>query len=112
MKLKRILACLLIPALLLPVLASCGESAENSDPAAGTPAVQGASDPAAAAPEEEAPAEDPDARLYADLPAADYAGRTFVILSPRHTEYDWVGEVDGDVISEAVYKRNLEWRRT
>ncbi len=109
MKLNRILACLLIPALLLPVLASCGESAENTDPATQSSPAQGTADPAAAqTPEEEVPEEDPDAALYADLPAGDFAGRTFVILSPRHTEYDWVGEVDGDVISEAVYKRNLE----
>ena len=107
MKLQRILACLLVPALLLPTLASCGESAENTDPSS-SPASQTAADPAAGTvAEEEAPEEDPDAYLYADLPTANYDGRTFTVLTPVHAEYDFIGEVDGDIISEAVYKRNL-----
>ena len=106
MKKARISALLLILALLLPLLVSCGESAANPGDDAGSPAADPSAgvNPEEAAPEEE---EDPNAHLYADLPAGNYEGRTFTILAPRHTEYDFVGEVDGDIISEAVYKRNL-----
>ena len=106
MKKARISALLLVLALLLPPLVSCGESAANPGDDAGSPAADPSAgvNPEEAAPEEE---EDPNAHLYADLPAGNYEGRTFTILAPRHTEYDFVGEVDGDIISEAVYKRNL-----
>ena len=106
MKKARISALLLVLALLLPLLVSCGESAANPGDEAGSPTADPSAGvkPEEAAPEEE---EDPNAHLYADLPAGNYEGRTFTILAPRHTEYDFVGEVDGDIISEAVYKRNL-----
>ncbi|MBE6724655.1 MAG: hypothetical protein E7576_05580 [Ruminococcaceae bacterium] len=109
MKLKRILACVLIPALLAPLLLSCGESSENADPTSVSPA-QGTAEPSAQGDSGGSagePEEDPNAALYADLPAGNFDGRTFTILAPRHTEYDFFGEVDGDIISEAVYKRNL-----
>lgn len=106
MKLNRILACFLIPALLAPILLSCGESGENADPSSPSPA-QGSAEPSSQNAEaEEEPEEDPNAALYADLPTGNYEGKTFTILAPRHTEYDFFGEVDGDIISEAVYKRN------
>ena len=105
MKTRKIVTLLLIAALLLPLFAACGESAQNTDnPAGGAPAGQNA--PSAGNAETDAPEEDPDAALYADLPKEDFGGRTFTVLTPRHTEYDFVGEVDGDIISEAVYKRN------
>ena len=105
MKTRKIVTLLLIAALLLPLFAACGESAQNTDnPAGGAPAGQNA--PSAGNAETDAPEEDPDAALYADLPKEDFGGRTFTVLTPRHTEYDFVGEVEGDIISEAVYKRN------
>ena len=108
MRSAKILCVLLTLALLLPLFAACGESKTN----AGDETLSQTADPSApsagsegdgADPEEE----DPNAYLYADLPAGNYEGRTFTVLAPQHTEYDFVGEVDGDIISEAVYKRNL-----
>ncbi len=108
MRPAKILCILLTLALLLPLFAACGESKTN----AGDETLSQTADPSApsagsegdgADPEEE----DPNAYLYADLPGGNYEGRTFTVLAPQHTEYDFVGEVDGDIISEAVYKRNL-----
>ena len=102
---KRLFSLILTAVLLLSLLAACGESSENTDPPA---SPEGVSEPAAV----EAPAdaeeeeEDPTAALYADLPSGDYNGKAFTILNPRHTEYDFIGDIEGDVISEAVYKRN------
>ncbi|MBO7404143.1 MAG: hypothetical protein J6V24_04205 [Clostridia bacterium] len=103
---RKILALLLTLALLLPIFVSCGESAQNGDTAEGTSGAGLTTPSADGSAETEAPEEDPNAALYTDLPAGNYSGRTFTVLTPRHTEYDFVGEVDGDIISEAVYKRN------
>ena len=105
---KRLLTLILAALLLIPLFAACGESSTNADPVA-SPETTADPAPAADTPagaEEEEAEEDPDAILYKDLPAGNYDGKTFTVLAPRHTEYDFVGDIEGDVISEAVYKRN------
>lgn len=51
--------------------------------------------------------EEEDAALYADLPSGNYNARTFSILTPTHSENDFIGDVEGDIVSEAIYKRNI-----
>ena len=71
MKIRKIIPLLLIAALLLPLFAACGESAQNSDaPSGGTSAGQTA--PSAGDAETDAPEEDPDAALYTDLPKENF----------------------------------------
>lgn len=100
---KRRALSLLLAFLLAGGMISCSEQS------AGEPEVP-ADDPAAPAAENAEPAEteDPYAHLYEDLPSGDFEGRSFTVLTPIHAESDFVGEVDGDVISEAVYRRNLK----
>ncbi|MGN1347184.1 MAG: hypothetical protein ACI4V1_10395 [Eubacteriales bacterium] len=95
-KLTR-LCCLLLSLLLL---ASCSEQTADSPSAEKNVPNADQTEPAET--------EDPDASLYTDLPTGNYDGRTFSILNPTHTEQDFVGDIDGDLISEAVYKRNLK----
>ena len=105
-KMQRTAALLLALLLVTPFMTSCGESKENTDQPAGTTTTV---TPAASVGEEETDAveEDPNAALFADLPTGNYNGQNFSILTPIHSEYDFIGEIDGDIISEAVYKRNL-----
>ena len=100
---KRRALSLLLAFLLAGGMISCSEQS------AGEPEVP-ADGPAAPAAENAEPAEteDPYAHLYEDLPSGDFEGRSFTVLTPIHAESDFVGEVDGDVISEAVYRRNLK----
>ncbi len=100
---KRRVFAMLLAFLLAGGMISCSE--QN----AGDPA-EPANDPASVVAEETEPAEteDTDAYLYEDLPSGDFEGRSFTVLTPIHSENDFIGEVDGDVISEAVYRRNLK----
>ena len=101
---KRRVLSLLLVLLLAGGMISCSETT-NTDPSA-APADNTAV-PSAEEAEPEEP-EDPNAHLYEDLPTGDFEGRSFSILTPIHSESDFIGEVDGDVISEAVYRRNLK----
>ena len=100
---KRRVLSLLLAFLLAGGTVACSEQNPETP---GTPAENSAS-PAA---EETEPAEpeDPNAHLYEDLPTGDFEGRSFTILTPIHSENDFIGEAGGDVISDAVYRRNLK----
>lgn len=101
---KRRVLSLLLALFLAGGMISCSETT-NTDPSA---AVENAA--AAPSAEETVPAEpeDTNAHLYEDLPTGDFEGRSFSILTPIHSENDFIGEAGGDVISDAVYRRNLK----
>ena len=101
---KRRVLSLLLALFLAGGMISCSETT-NTDPS--TSPADNTAVPSAEETEPEEP-EDPNAHLYEDLPAGDFEGRSFSILTPIHSESDFIGEVDGDVISEAVYRRNLK----
>lgn len=101
---KRRVLSLLLALFLAGGMISCSETT-NTDPS--TSPENAAAVPSAEETEPEEP-EDTNAHLYEDLPAGDFEGRSFSILTPIHSESDFIGEVDGDVISEAVYRRNLK----
>ncbi len=42
-----------------------------------------------------------------ELGSYNFGGANFTILSRQETSYEHIGELDGDSISEAVYRRNL-----
>ena len=100
---KRRALSLLLAFLLAGGTVACSEQNPETP---GTPAENSASPVA----EETEPAEpeDPNAHLYEDLPTGDFEGRSFTILTPIHSENDFIGEAGGDVISDAVYRRNLK----
>ncbi len=74
------------------VLAACGDNSS---------AVDTAADPETTA----AVTEDPGPKLQ--LPASDYQGQNFTILSTVHADYEYIAENEtGDIVEDAVYARN------
>ena len=105
MKHKKSQTLLLAVLLLAGSLISCGESAENAEPAAGEELSAGtaSADPV---PEETEPA-DP----LEHLPVQDYEGYDFHFLIRNFQ--DWIDdmvaeEMTGEVVNDAVFRRNSE----
>ncbi|MBQ7983816.1 MAG: hypothetical protein IJ302_09600, partial [Clostridia bacterium] len=74
------------------VLAACGESGTAVESSAETK-------------ETAAVTEDPGPKL--ELPASDYQGQKFTILSTVHADYEYLAESEtGDIVEDAVYARN------
>ncbi len=74
------------------ILAACGEdgSAVETDAESVTTAVV---------------TEDPGPKL--ELPASDYQGQNFTILSTVHADYEYLAESEtGDIVEDAIYARN------
>lgn len=106
---KRLLAALLLCALLLPGFASCSEqTVEETPPVTAVPS-DSATDPGEAAePEEEV--RNP---LLDDITDTfDFEGDTFTISLPQPTDLGAVyydrEELNGDAINDAIYTRNTE----
>ncbi len=113
----RLLSLVLVLALAAPTLSSCAKpaadgqgngSVQNQTAAPADPAQSGAGD-VTAEPETE--------RLYYDTKGADYGGSSFGIWNfDNVTVTGWIGipcdlfvdELNGDVLNDAVYARNLE----
>jgi len=105
MKFKRTLAALLALLMTGSALASCSD---NGNSAAETTQAQ--------AQETTAPVETTTAKLTPDIPALDFKGAEFLILTSGETDtngVDWVTydvyaeEENGDPINDAVYARNM-----
>ncbi len=75
-----------------PSLLSCGGDTQTTDET--TTAVQTT-----------AVTEDPGPKL--GIPATDYGGRDFTILTTVHADYEYIAENEtGDIVEDAVYRRN------
>jgi len=104
---KKAVSLLLCLCMLLPTLAACSESKENTDettPSAGTSTPSGTADNGVE--------ETEDSRFYANIPeGTDYGGATFTVLTYPNTsdiwgDVDWSAEeVTGEVLNDAVYNR-------
>ena len=113
---KRFLSVLLALLMLAPTLAACSESTVNTDTtAADTTASQ---DPAAEEATEEVPEE---TELQPDLPAITFNDQTFTFLTSGKNDtngsdwetYDmWVESMNGDVVNDSVFERNLYLEET
>ena len=104
---KRALALLLAIVILATTVASCGNKTDTpadtttaSAPEAGTTAP---ADTTTAAPEETVAPE-----LQDTLPEVRYEGETFTALLRESTKYEMQSEeITGELLSDAVYERNL-----
>ncbi len=111
---KRALTLLLACLMVLPTFTACSENA--ADKSDETAAAETTAQNTPSAEEETVPAEEEETELLPDIPALDFEGRTFTILTvgPNDTNgvdwvsYDiWVEEMNGDVINDSVFERNL-----
>ena len=107
---KRILSLLLALTLAFSVFSACSEKTENAETAANEPT---ASDPSAAStPEEE---EETEPELVDLIPERDFEGYAFNYLAietgingtTRFVDEMWVESETGDVINDAVWRRNV-----
>lgn len=103
----KLLAFFLILTLIAAAAASCAKSDSPKNPAAD--AEEGSGDAAGG----ENPEEDKNVKLEPDIPAADYGGHEFTILVSINALTGvgvWndfrAAEETGDVINDAIYKRN------
>ena len=103
---KRTVIALLLAAMLLGTIASCGEKS----PAETTQKPTANTDTVSTETETEAETE-----LQPDIPKLDFGGETFVCLTSGESDdngvdwvtYDvWVESLTGDAINDAVYNRN------
>ncbi|MBE6725410.1 MAG: hypothetical protein E7576_09515 [Ruminococcaceae bacterium] len=107
---KKLLSVLLAVLMAAPLLTACGENAENSDQSGNAGAQNTAASQTA---EEQAPEETEITRAnYPDtLPDdLDFAGTQldiFTFGSDNCQKYDALGELNGDVVLDAVYNRNI-----
>ena len=93
---KRILSVILLCSLLL---ASCGGAAQTEDKESSAPS--GGSSSAETR-------ETGETRAHDELAAADFGGRTFTILAREETQFEFDTEQDGELVNDAVYKRNRD----
>lgn len=103
-KLSAALSALLAALVILSALASCGR---ESGPTAESTGDNAGDSSAVTEPVETA-------RLTADVPAADYNGYTFKILTCGNWGADWTeiyeftaDELNGEALNDAVYTRNM-----
>ena len=103
---KRILSLLLALLMLTASAAACGGKTE--DPAATTAPAQDATTAATEATTTAAPEETLPPELQDTLPDVRYEGETFTTLLRESTKYEMRSEeITGDLVSDAVYERNL-----
>ncbi len=104
---KKSIIALLVAAMLLPSLASCGE-AETAE-------TQSTADTAASETVKETTAEESRNAISDDLENTDFGGRTFIFLgyasdaNPNSFFKGFVvaDELTGEIVNDAVYSRNL-----
>ena len=104
---KRTLALLLTIAMLAVSVAACGTkddtSATTTTASAADTTTTAPADTTTSAPEETLPPE-----LQDTLPDVKYEGETFTTLLRESTKYEMKSdEITGDLVSDAVYERNL-----
>ncbi len=103
-KTARILAALLLAAMLNPAMISCGETAADNKSAVTNAAAEVTTEAA-----ETEPTHDENGFLLDEIPDdLDYDGRTFTILKWDHYEsMDFnVEELNGEIMNDAIYERN------
>lgn len=91
---KTVWIITLLSMLTSTVMLACGDTTE---PSADTQASTG---------ETTASVETEETILPLNLPEVDYGQRTFTILSTEHAAYEYVAEESGDVVEDAVYRKN------
>ena len=97
----RIISVILILSMTVIFPISCADAGKDSD-------NKSPSDTTAQINPEEVAELDEEARLYLDLPTGDYGEANFNILIPEHTSFEFISVDNGEVIDDAVYRRNLE----
>ena len=106
---KKTLSLLLALLLLLPAFSACGESKENNDAAADSPADLPQTEDAApggeAEEEDESPTAHWDAVAKPDLGGMDIIATTNYFDSNFYNVLDW-DEISGDNLKDAMYNRN------
>lgn len=110
-KLSLILALLMLASSMI----ACAESEENTDPAASGTVTADEQTPSAG---EEVVAEEEVESFDPGLPATDFGGRTFNLLTKAGWTDDWfessiyTEELNGEVLNDAVFERNLHVAET
>ena len=112
---KKKLSLLLALLMLASSMAACAESDTNTDPAASETITAGEENPSAG---EEAVVEEETESFDPGLPATDFGGRTFNLLTKAGWTDDWfessiyTEELNGEVLNDAVFERNLHVAET
>ncbi|MBQ4354111.1 MAG: hypothetical protein IJC71_04380, partial [Clostridia bacterium] len=108
---KRTLSLILVCLMLLPAIAGCSESQVN--PADNT---QDTTDTSSTPTAEESAAAEGEQKLLPDIPALNFEDRTFTFLTSGVNDtngvdwetYDiWFESMNGEVINDTVFERNL-----
>ncbi len=102
---KKAIIALLLAAMLLPTLAACGESSTAAETTpADTTAVETET-------ERETTAEEARNAIADEIENEDFGGRDFIVLGSAEQDFakfTYVEELNGEVLNDAVYNRNLE----
>ena len=116
---KKRAICLLLAALTAAsALMGCSESKTNTDAVETTPSAPTAAPSAA---DETLPPEEETGELQPDIPALDFGGADFIVCTSGANDdngVDWVTydvfveELNGEVINDAVFERNLYLNET
>ncbi len=102
---KQTIIALLLAAMLLPHLASCGDSATVTE----TDAAETAA--AETETERETTAEEARNAIADEVENEDFGGRDFIVLGSAEQDFakfTYVEELNGEVLNDSVYNRNLE----
>ncbi len=101
---KQITIALLLCAMLLPTLASCGETAttetQSNETTAGVTET-----------EKETTAEEARNAIADEIENEDFGGRDFIVLGSDEQDFGkftYVEELNGEVLNDSVYNRNLQ----
>lgn len=96
----KVLAVLLLATMLIPNLIAC-HSSDRNEASQTTASMQAtlSSDPAAT--------ETEPASLFEQLPKTSYGGKQFNILQPSQQSYEFAEELNGDLVNDAVYTRDM-----
>ena len=97
---QKLLAGLLLVAMLVTASASCGKKPNESDTSATTTTAPIAEEQTTTTPETEPPTP------FEALPKTSYGGAKFNILLPSEHSYEFAEEVNGEIVNDAIYERD------
>ncbi|MBQ8400459.1 MAG: hypothetical protein IJX14_00875 [Clostridia bacterium] len=101
---KNAIIALLLAAMLLPALASCGDSETVAE-------TTNTADTTAVETEKETTAEEARNAISDEIEDEDFGGRDFIVLGSDEQNFGsfiYVEELTGEVLNDAVYNRNLQ----
>lgn len=101
---KNVIIALLLAAMLLPTLASCGDSSAALE-------TSSAADTTVQETEKETTAEEARNAISDEIENEDFGGRNFIVLGSDEQDFGsfmYVEELTGEVLNDAVYARNLQ----